>query len=267
MIHMIHKYKRVLMVLIRIRFENLMMFRLGFWGPFIVDGSLFAIQLLAFRSVYANVDRIGGWGKGEMIIYIGTFSLLNAINMVIYFFGVNGIPEKIRSGDIDLYLTKPISPLFRISLERINPGSIPLVIFSFIIIGYGLMEANIKIGTRAMVNYFFWIMLMAVLYYDMEVILRSISFYIVSTAKLEQLEDAGLGLCMKLPGIAFYGIYKFIFCLLLPYGLMATLPVKSIIGEMTLQNSIYGVFIVILFTCITVFLWKTGIHHYNSTSS
>ena len=41
--------------------------------------------------------------QGEMVVYIGTFSLLNAINMVIYFFGVNEIPQKIRSGGLDLY--------------------------------------------------------------------------------------------------------------------------------------------------------------------
>ena len=41
-----------------------------------------------------------------MVIFIGTFSLVNAVNMVVYFFGVNGISGKIRNGDIDLYLTK-----------------------------------------------------------------------------------------------------------------------------------------------------------------
>lgn len=28
---------------------------------------------------------------------------------------------------------------------------------------------------------------------------------------MEQIEEAGLGLCMKLPGIALYGIYKLFF--------------------------------------------------------
>ena len=96
--------------LIKLRFQHLMMFRLGFWGPFFVDGSLFVIQLIVFQAIYANVDTIGPWGKGEMVIFIGTFSLVNAVNMVVYFFGVNGISGKIRNGDIDLYLTKPVSP-------------------------------------------------------------------------------------------------------------------------------------------------------------
>lgn len=70
-------------------------------------------------------------------------------------------------------------------------------------------------------------------------------------ARMEQLEEAGIDLCMKLPGIAFHGIYKVIFYLILPYGIMATLPVQSMIGEMNLRTAAYGICVVMLFTGIT----------------
>ncbi|MBO5056222.1 MAG: ABC-2 family transporter protein [Lachnospiraceae bacterium] len=261
------KNYRVLKELVRLRFQNLMMFKIGFFGPFFVDGSLFAVQLLVFQAVYSNVERIGSWGKGEMIIYIGTYSLLNAVNMVICFFGICGISGKIKNGEMDLYLTKPVSPLFRISLERINPGSIPLVIMSVCIIFYGIHTADMQPGGKKVLCYLFWLLIMQVFYYDMEVLIRSIAFYTISTAKMEQLEEACLDLCMKLPGIAFYGIYKFIFYCILPYGIMATLPVQSLIGEMSLGLGIYGILAVCIFTGVTAFLWKNGIRHYNSASS
>ena len=97
--HNITKNWRVLRELFYLRFHGLAVFRLDFFAPFFVDGSLFLIQLLAFGVVYSNVETIGSWGRGEMILYIGTFSLLNAVNMTIYFFGVIRIPHKIRSGE------------------------------------------------------------------------------------------------------------------------------------------------------------------------
>lgn len=45
------KYYRVWKALLKIRFQNLMMFRLGFWGPFFVDGSLFLVQLAVFDAI------------------------------------------------------------------------------------------------------------------------------------------------------------------------------------------------------------------------
>lgn len=261
------KNLRVLKEMLYLRFHGLAVFRLDFFAPFFIDGSLFVIQLLAFGVIYSNIDTIGDWHQGEMILYIGTFSLLNAINMTLYFFGVNGIPGKVRSGELDLYLSKPVSPLFRLTFEHISPGSIPLILMSICIIAYGVIILDMCLSVSQILIYLFWIIIMAILYYDMEVIIRSVSLYIISMARMEQIEEAGIGLCMKLPGIAFYGVYKFVFYLLLPYGIMATLPVQSMIGEMNDKSAAYGIFVVILFSCITGIVWKQGLKHYNSASS
>lgn len=263
----VKKNIRVVKELIRLRFQNLMMFRLGFFGPLFVDGSLFAIQLMVFGAIYANVDTIGSWGKGEMILYIGSFSLLNAVSMVVCFFGVVEIPQKVKSGEMDLYLTKPVSPLLRLSFEKINPGSVPLVIMSVCIIAYGVKVSNAAFSAANILSYIWWMCLMQILYYEMEVIIRSVSFYLVSNARLYQLEEASLDLCMKLPGIAFYGIYKVLFYCILPYGIMATYPVQSLMGEMSLKMAVHGLAVLAVFSCLTTFLWKNGIRHYNSASS
>jgi len=101
----------------------------------------------------------------------------------------------------------------------------------------------------------------------MEVIIRSVSLYIVSAARMERLEEAGIDLCMKLPGTVFYGVYKVIFYLLLPYGIMATLPVQSMLGEMSWKLGLYGILIVLLFSVLTALVWKYGLKQYNSASS
>lgn len=263
----IKKNLRVLREMLYLRFHGLAVFRLDFFAPFFIDGSLFVIQLLTFGVIYSNVDTIGGWRQGEMILYIGTFSLLNAINMTLYFFGVNGIPGKVRSGELDLYLSKPVSPLFRLTFEHISPGSVPLILMSLCIIAYGVCISEMRLTVSQVFVYLFWIIIMAILYYDMEVIIRSVSLYIISMARMEQIEEAGIELCMKLPGIALYGAYKFIFYLMLPYGIMATLPVQSMIGEMNYKLAAYGIFVVILFSCATCIVWKRGLKHYNSASS
>lgn len=258
---------KVIKVLIEMRFHNLMMFRLGFFGPFFVDGSMFLIQLIVFQAIYANVSRIGTWGKGEMIIFIGTFSMINAINMLVYFFGVNGIPEKIKSGEMDLYITKPVSPLLRLTLERINPGSAPLVLMSGFIIAYGMNVENVRLTAAKAINYIFWLILMTILYYELEVIIRSVSFFVISNSSITKIEEAGLELCMQLPGIVFYGVYKFIFCCILPYGIIATIPVQSLTGELKTTGALYGIAVVAAFTLITGAVWRSGVRHYNSASS
>jgi ABC-2 type transport system permease protein len=126
----------------KLRLSHLMVFRLSFFGAFFVDSSLFAIQLLMFDVLYGQIESIGGWQRGEMIIFIGTFSLVDALNMCTFFFGLISIPEKIRLGTLDHYITKPASPLLRLSFEQMNPGSLPLIVMILIIILRGVSQLS-----------------------------------------------------------------------------------------------------------------------------
>lgn len=261
------KNLKIIKALFRLRFHNILMFRLGFWGPFFVDGSLFIIQLFVFQAVYSNIDRIGTWGKGEMVIFIGTFSLINAFNMIFYFFGINDIPDKIKTGEMDLYLTKPVSPLLRFTFEKINPGSFPLLILSIFIISYGVRTSKLHLGMGNAGRYVLSVLLMTILWYEMEVIIRSLSFFFISTANVTRIEEASIDLCMKVPGIALKGIYRLLFYYILPYGVMATFPTLTLTGKASPSVWLWGTGSVVLFGVLAGMLWKRGLRHYNSVSS
>lgn len=155
---------------------GLMVFRLSFFGAFFVDGSLFLLQLLMFGAIYTQVDSIGGWTQGQMLIFVGTFSLINALNMVVFFFGVIGIPDKIKSGSLDYYLTKPANPLLRLIFEEVSLGSVPLIFLSIGIIIYGVSVQGVYVTPLLCVEYGIFVLLMTLLWYDTELILRTISF-------------------------------------------------------------------------------------------
>lgn len=258
---------RTVKVIIGLRMQNLMMFRLGFFGPFIVDGTLFGIQLFMFRAIYGHVDAVGGWDSGKMVLFIGTFSMINAVNMVVFFFGLNEIPDRIRTGDLDLYLTKPVHPLLRLTFEKMNPGSVPLLILSLAIIGYGVsLEAEPPSG-KAVMSYLFWVLLMTVLWYEVELLIRLMSFFVVSSASLIQVEEVGLEMCMQIPGVVFQKGFRVLFWGILPYGIMATFPVMALTGEGFRGMTAYGIGITVVFGMIAAVVWKKGLEHYHSVSS
>lgn len=253
--------------LIKLRLSHIMTFRLGFFGPFFINTSYFLVQIFAFEAIYGHVDHIRGWGHGEILIFIGTFSLIDSINMVICFFGVISIPEKIQTGELDLYLTKPVNPLLRITFEKADPGSIPLLIFSACIIGYGVRECGMSLSYAKVIGYLVMVLLMTILFYDMELLLRCFAFFVFSVNNLMKIENTALDLCMKIPGIAFYGIYKFIFYCILPYGVIATLPTQALIGALSVKGLAFGVMIVCIFTFTALSFWTYGVHRYESASS
>lgn len=249
------------------RLSHMMVFRFSFFSGFLVDGSLFLLQLIMFQLIYGQVDTIGGWNRGQMLLFIGTFSLLNAINMVLYFFGVQGIPDKITQGSLDQYLTKPFNPLLRLSFEKIDIGCVPLVFFSILIILYGVSVTGQMITAGSIFLYILFVFLMAVLYYDMEVILRTIPFFFIRANSIMRLEDSMLSLNMRLPGIIYKGFFKLLFYLFLPYGIMSTVPVQILTNTLSPVGILYAGILVPLFTAFTFWFWKFGLRHYQSASS
>ncbi|HBG8965911.1 TPA: ABC-2 family transporter protein, partial [Clostridioides difficile] len=253
--------------LLKMKLSKMMVFRFDFFGAFFVDSSLFILQLLMFNSIYSHVDSIGGWQQGEMLIFIGTFSLINAINMTIFFFGIYDIPRKIQEGELDYYITKPIDPLFRLTFENINIGSSPLILASILIVLYGISELNSEITLVIIIIYIFMVLLMTLLFYDVCIILRTVSFFVISSSAIMRLEDNLLPMNMKIPGVIYEGVFKVLFYLILPYGIMSTIPTQILAGTITINGLIYSILIVFSFTLFMWRFWKLGLRHYKSASS
>jgi len=263
----VKKQLKILLMLLKMKLSRNMAFRLSFFGAFFVDGSLFLIQIILFHAIYSQTGSIGEWNRPQMLLFIGTFSLLNAVNMVLYFFGVITIPEKIKSGQMDLYITKPLNTLFHLSFENIDIGSAPLVPASLGIIWYAISEMDIPVTAGRLLGYIFLVLLMQILYYDMEVILRTLPFFFIQTASIERLEGELLGLCMKIPGTLFKGAFKALFYLILPYGIMATVPAQFFAGVLTPLGFVYSIVVVVAFTVFALSFFRFGLKNYKSASS
>ena len=254
-------------LLVKMKLARTMAFRFSFFGAFFADGMLFVVQLLTFAVIYGQVDMIGDWNRGKMLIFIGTFSMLNGLNMVIYFFGLVDLPRKIREGALDLYLTKPGNTLLRLTFEDVNLGSAPLLILSGAIIARGAALDGVRVAAPLLLAYSAMVLLMTVLYYDMELILRTIPFFVISAASIERLEGDMLILNFKIPGIIYRGFFKILFYFVMPYGIMATVPTQLLTGTLTPSGLAHALCVVIVFTAFTLWFWRFGLRHYKSASS
>ena len=193
--------------------------------------------------------------------------MINALNMTLFFFGLIYIPDKIKTGQLDLYITKPVRPLLYLSFENINVGSFPLVLGSIGILIYAVSIMGIQVTLGMILGYIFLVTIMLILYYDIMVIVRTILFFVIQASAIEHLEGELITLCMKIPGVLFEGAFKVLFYLLLPYGIMATIPTQFFTGTLGILEFLYAIGIATIFTIFTLAFWKLGLRNYKSASS
>lgn len=258
---------RIIYMLFKMKLSKSMMYRLSFFGVTFVDGTRVIIQLLLFTAIYSQVDTIGGWDRYQYLFFLGTIAFIDSVVMILTFFGVISIPGNIRSGRLDLYITKPINSLLYQSFESINIGSLPLCLFNIGLITYSAANMNIEITAIKIIGYIFLILLMTLLWYDLLVIIRTIPFFVIKASSLEKIEGEFVDLCFRIPGVLFKKGLKVLFYLILPYGIIATIPTEFFAGTLELNGFLYAVGIVTFFTAFMLWFWRFGLRHYKSASS
>ena len=261
------KKLRILWRLLRCRVSRQMMYRASFWTAFFVDLSVFLVQMLTFMVIFGQIESIGGWSMGHMLIFLGTFTMLDGLYMSTYFFGVIGIPEKIRSGALDLYLTKPVNGLFLLSVESIDLGSILLTVPGLIMVAWGVRDLGITLTLGHVLGYALLFSMMFLLMYCMMVVLRVPAFWFVRTNAFTELENALVEFSFRVPGVVFRGAWKVLLYAILPYGLMATLPTQFLTGGMRWELWLVAGGVLAAFWLIMMLLWQSGVKRYGSASS
>ena len=258
---------RIIASLLRARISRQMIYRASFWTAFWVDMFLFVLQLLMFSAIYTRIESIGGWTLPHMAIFMGTFTMLDALYMCTYFFGVISIPDKIRSGALDLYLTKPVDTLFLLSVERMDFGSILLTVPGALMVAWGAAQLGIRFTPGLLLGYALIFLVMYLLMYCLMIVLRVPAFWLLRTQAFNELENALVDFSYRIPGVAFRGLWKVLLYVALPYGLMATFPTQFLTGTLALRHWLLAGGVLAGFWVLMTLLWKSGVKHYGSASS
>lgn len=264
---MINKYIKIFVHLFKIRLSREMIYSFNFLTTLFVDGIFFLIQMLAFTTIFLNVDSVNGWTKHHMIIFIGTFTILDGVYMATYFFGVLSLSDKIRNGELDFYITKPANALLLISFENINLGSLFISLPGIAMVIYGAVNLEIEINIMRIIGYLFLLSLMYILMFNLMVIIRCASFWFTKVENINKLENELVNFSFRVPGIMYRGISKMIFYFILPYGLIATIPTEFLTDTMNIWEWFIAIGVFILFILIRRAIWRNGLGRYSSASS
>ena len=261
------RHLRLLGAMLKIRLGRQMMYRASFWTAFFVDGTLFLVQLAIFSTLFLNVESVNGWSQEQMVFFVGTFSLVDGLEMCFYFFGLISLPEKIRDGKLDLYLTKPVNPLFFLSFESIDVGSALLTLPGIVMVVWATMKMGISVTPLLVIGYLFLLVLMLLLLYDLVLLMRCAAFWFTRTDALGELEGELMGFTFRVPGVVFQGAMKTILYVLLPYALLATIPTQFFTGILNGREWLSTLAVTLAFTLLARFVWKQGLKRYGSTGS
>ena len=123
--------------LVRAALQAETQFRANFVAKLLRNAGWLVFVLAATLVIFGNAGTVGGWDRGESLVLVATLFLVSAINNM-FFHSTSEIPQHVRTGTLDFFLSKPVDSQFWVSVRRFNVGELGSLLAALILLAYGL---------------------------------------------------------------------------------------------------------------------------------
>ena len=232
-----------------------------FIGKLIRFTSLMLI-LIMFRL---NTKGLAGYSIDEVIVFFLTFNLIDIISQMV-FRGVYSLSGKVRTGEFDFFLMRPVNPLFR-SLTG-QPDFNDLLMF-VPLIGFTVWYISRALPTLSIAHILLYLLLLgngliiAAAFHIFVICIGVVSTEVDNTITLyRDLSQMGR-FPMEIYREPLRGILTFI----VPIGIMMAVPAKALLGLLSPQIIVISFAISITMFLLALFAWDRSLKSYASASS
>jgi len=251
-----------------------MMFRGHFLIEMLTQTFWIAAQLILFQIIYGRVSQIQDWSQYEYFAFLATGMLINGLVEAFFMPNCANLSEKIRTGNMDFAMLKPIDTQFLISFETVDFAMINQVIISIGILAFSLWKLGVTLTVVNVLMYLLLVIIGVILFYSLMIALASTSiwmgrnqslyefwFYITVFARYPQ----------NFYRQAWGGEFLwFTFSFLLPILLVVTVPARVLLQKTLEPNAVVLVVaplatLICLWVSRRIFNWS--LTHYRSASS
>lgn len=260
------RYLRLYLHFLRFSFSKAMEFRVDFYFRIVMDCIFYFIQFLFFNIIYEHTSLLAGWNMQQMYIFIAAYIFIDAAKMTVFANNCWWFPVYVNRGDLDYYLTKPVSTLFFLSFREFAANS-----FLNLVISCGILVYAIQVYPEDLSNFkiFIFILLLingTVLNYLMHLLFLISVFWTHSPRGFSDVFWS-ISHSLERPDRMYTGFIKFLFTYILPFALMASFPAKFLLeaNQWHLLITIFGM--TAFFFILVLIFWRQGLKNYTSASS
>lgn len=260
------RYFRLYAYFLRFSFSKAMNFRLDFFFRIFMDVIYYFVNISFFKLVYLHTPLLGNWNESQIMVFVSSYLVVDAINMTVFSSNMWWLPYFINKGELDYYLTRPISPLFFLSLREFSANSFVNFFMAFGLLTYALASYPTSFSFGELLLFAVLLLNGVLLYYAIQMMMILPVFWTHSSRGFVDLFYA-LGLAMERPDKIFKGWLRVIFTTILPFALIASFPTRLFLDKFEWQTLLHLTIVTISLWSVMLFVWRKGLRAYSSASS
>jgi ABC-2 type transport system permease protein len=244
-----------------------MEYRFNFIGNLSMETGYLLAKLSYVVVVYRSGVTIHGLSPDEILLFIGTFITLTAVYAGLFMLNNFGLRSKIKDGDLDLLLTKPVSLQFMATLRQAD-----LTIFSvdFIAGGIGVIIAWSRLGIPVTFftvgGYLGFMAISCLVSYSLFLLPQIFSFWLMNTSAIAEISDSFWDF-NSMPMDIYSNWIRQVGVFILPIFVITNFPPMFVLHKLPPVYLAWSAVLPLILLAVVRLLWQRGLKNYSSASS
>ena len=242
-----------------------MQYRSDFFFGLVTGIPRTAASVATLWVVFSQRETVAGWTMHEAALVLALFLCMEALQAGILEPNLGEAVEAIRTGNLDLVLMKPADAQLLVSVRRVDPSRVWDLFAAIGVAAWGLSG----VPTPGLDDLFFALVLgisglMAL--YSLWIVAISASFWFVQVDNLRFLLSA-VGGTGRWPVNLFPSLIRWSLLVVIPVGLVTTLPAAALLGRWTLPMVALAMGVALFNVLASRYVWIRALSSYTSASS
>lgn len=232
-----------------------------FFGKAVRLGMSLTVLLLVKQAT----KGFGSYTTDQMIVFFLTYQFIDLIAQIFYR-GVYTFSNNVRSGEFDLYLSKPINPLFRALTGSPDINDVIFLIPNLIISAIVLSTLNITVTFNS-------VLIFCVLLINSFLIVTALHILVLTIGVITTEVDGVIWMYRDLIRLGQFPIsiyqepLRFILFFIIPIGFMITIPAEVLLNTTPTYTILLTTIIGVGTFILSLKIWGWGLKLYSSASS
>ena len=260
------RYLRLYGCVLRFSFSRAMEFRLDFFFRIGMDIIWNLGNLGIFWIIFLHTPILGGWTLDQTLVFLGGVFVSDAIHMTVFSNNMWWLPIFINKGDLDYYLTRPVSSLFFLSFRDFAANSFVNLLVAVGILAWSLARYPARLGGVRVVIFLALLVIGVLLHYILNMIFLIPTFWMHASSGLRDIFFTMEQYITRPYGI-FTGWLARVLISILPFALIVSFPTRALFEGFTPSLLLHILGVTGAAFLVMVLLWNAGLRAYASASS
>ncbi|WP_342549085.1 ABC-2 family transporter protein [Paenibacillus sp. FSL P2-0089] len=265
MLRSLRKYGFIYSLFIKNSLMSQMEYRVNFLMGLLVETSYLFAKFLYVIIVYEAGLTLDGVPIDAILLFIGTYTLMTGIYWGLFAINFVQIPEHVRTGSLDILLTKPISLQFMMTLRNVDFGlAIPNVLGGVTMVVVGWRRLGLPADAASIGGFIFFLVLGLFVTYTLFLIPQLLSFWFIQIAAVNDISN-GLFELNNMPMMIYSKWIQRIGIFIIPVLLITNFSPLFVLDRLHPGLFLWAILSPILLLGITRWIWSKAIRNYNSS--